>query len=380
MANSSVVQTLADLIRINSVNPAYANGRPECEIQRYIMEFFEGRGIEFWTQEVLPDRPNVIVRVAGRDHSDKIIFEAHVDTAGVEDMIAPPFEPTIDNRQMHGRGACDTKGGLAAMMHAVADLKVSGKKPVSEVWLVAAVDEEHSYRGVAKLCENIHASAAVVAEPTEMRVATASKGCVRFRITTRGKSAHSSEPRFGANAIEHTARVIDTLAEYAKRIQTRNHPLVGPPTLNVGLIEGGTQVNVVPEFCWIEIDRRLVPGEHAPDALANISRELEGLASSGYDFEVVVEPPTLQDWPLETPSNSPIVLQTSQALKDAGLDPQPVGVPFGSDASKLSMAGVPSIVMGPGSIAQAHTEDEFVDLDQVEKAFEVYRRLMTSFQ
>ncbi len=380
MAYSPLVQTLADLIRINSVNPAYTNGRPECEIQRYIMEFFEGRGIEFRIQEVLPDRPNVIIRTPGRRHDDKIIFEAHVDTAGVEDMIVPPFEPTVSSGRMYGRGACDTKAGLAAMMHAVADLKVSGKDPVCDVWLVAAVDEEHSYRGVAKLCENIEASAAVVAEPTEMRVAIASKGCVRFRITTRGKSAHSSEPRLGANAIEHMARVIDTLAEYAKRIQTMSHPLVGPPTLNVGLIEGGTQVNVVPEFCWIEIDRRLVPGEQGPATLVNISRELEGLRATDHNFEVVVGPAVLQDWPLETPSKSPIALQTSQALKDAGLDPKPVGVPFGSDASKLSMAGVPSIVMGPGSIAQAHTEDEFVDLDQVEMAFEVYRRLMTSFQ
>jgi len=150
--------------------------------------------------------------------------------------------------------------------------------------------------------------------------------------------------------------------------------------LNVGLIEGGTQVNVVPEFCWIEIDRRLVPGEQASAVLDDIKKELQGLQGTDHDLEVIVEPAVLQDWPLETPANSPIVLQASQALRDSGLDPQPVGVPFGSDASKFSMAGVPSIVMGPGNIAQAHTEDEFVDLDQVEKAFEFYRRLMTTFQ
>ena len=380
MAYSSVVQTLADLIRINSVNPAYPKGRPECEIQSYILDFFESRGIEFWKQDVLPDRPNVIARVPGRGNGGKIIFEAHVDTAGVEDMIVPPFEPTIRNGRMHGRGSCDTKAGLAGMMHAVADLKVSGKNPASDVWVVASVDEEYSYRGVAKLCETIQASAAVVAEPTEMKIAIASKGCVRFRITTRGKSAHSSEPNLGANAIEHMAHVIDTLTEYAKRMQTLCHPLVGPPTLNVGLIEGGTQVNVVPEFCWIEIDRRLVPGEQASAVLDDIKKELQGLQGTDHDLEVIVEPAVLQDWPLETPANSPIVLQASQALRDSGLDPQPVGVPFGSDASKFSMAGVPSIVMGPGNIAQAHTEDEFVDLDQVEKAFEFYRRLMTTFQ
>ncbi|TAM82053.1 MAG: M20 family peptidase [Acidobacteria bacterium] len=380
MAYSPVIQTLADLIRINSVNPAYPNGRPELEIQQYILNFFASRGIETWEQEVLPGRPNVIARISGRSQSARTIFEAHVDTAGVENMTIPPFEPVVRNGGMYGRGACDTKAGLAAMMHAAADLKTSGKTPASEVWVVAAADEEHSFRGVAKLCENIQASAAVVAEPTEMKIAIASKGCLRFRIVTRGKSAHSSEPHLGANAIEHMARVIDMLVKYAKRVQFPTHPLVGSPTLNVGLIEGGTQVNAVPESCWIEIDRRLVPGEQSDAVLDAIKQELSGLRGANHDLEVIVEPAVLQDWPLETPANSAIVLRASQALKDAGLDPEPVGVPFGSDASKLSMAGIPSIVIGPGSIAQAHTEEEFVELDQVEKAFEVYRQLMASFE
>ena len=379
MTHSPVVQTLADLVRINSVNPAYANGRPESEIQQYILNFFESRGIEAWEQEVLPNRPNVIARVPGRRSDEKIIFEAHVDTAGIEDMTILPFEPTINNGRMHGRGTCDTKAGLAAMMQAVADLNASGGNE-HDVWMVAAADEEHSYRGVAKLCENIQAIGAVVAEPTEMKIAIASKGCVRFRVTTQGKSAHSSEPYLGANAIEHMARVIETLTGYAKRLQSFSHPLVGSPTLNVGLIGGGTQVNVVPEFCWIEIDRRLIPGEQASSVIDDIRKELQGISETDKDLGVKIEPVALQDWPLETPPNSPVVLQASQALCDAGLDPQPVGVPFGSDASKLSMAGIPSIVMGPGNIAQAHTEDEFVDLIQVEKAFEVYRRLMTHFQ
>jgi succinyl-diaminopimelate desuccinylase len=380
MMNSPVVQTLADLIRISSVNPAYPEGKSELDIQRYILDFFQSREIEVWKQEVLPDRPNVIARVRGRKKDEKIIFEAHVDTAGIEGMVIPPFEPAIRNGQMHGRGACDTKGGLASMMRALADLKLSGKTPACDVWVVAAADEEHSYRGVAKLCENIKGRAAVVAEPTEMKVVVASKGCVRFRITTRGKAAHSSEPHLGANAIEHMAHVIETLAEYARRMQTLSHPLVGSPTLNVGLIEGGTQINVVPETCTIEVDRRLIPGEEASVVLDNIMKELQRFRVAGQNLDVIVEPPMLQDWPLETAVDSPIVLHASQALKDAGLDPEPVGVPFGSDASKLSRAGVPSVVMGPGSIAQAHTEDEFVDLDQVEKALEVYRQLMTTFE
>jgi acetylornithine deacetylase/succinyl-diaminopimelate desuccinylase family protein len=379
MAYSPLLETLSDLIRINSVNPAYANGRPEFEIQRYILAFFEGRGIDVWTQDVLPERPNVIAQLSGQKKDRRIIFEAHVDTAGVRHMAIPPFEPAISNGRMYGRGACDTKAGLAAMMHAITDLKSENKNPVCDVWVVAAVDEEHSYRGVAKLCENTQASAAVVAEPTEMKLAIASKGCVRFGITARGKSAHSSEPHLGANAIEHMARVIDVLAGYTSRLEVLSHPLLGSPTLNVGLIEGGTQVNAVPEFCRIEVDRRLIPGEQAVTALDDIKRELRRIGDNDGGLQVFVEPAALQDWPLETSVNSPIVVQASLALRDAGLDPQPVGVPFGSDASKLSMVGIPSVVIGPGNIAQAHTENEFVDIDQVEQAFEVYRQLMASF-
>lgn len=379
MTFKPLIRTLSDLIRINSVNPAYSDGRPELEIQRYIRAFYEDRGIEAWKQDVLPDRQNVVAQVCGQKQDGRMIFEAHVDTAGVKHMAIPPFEPAIRNGRIYGRGACDTKAGLAAMMHAVADLKTSGKNPHSDVWVVAAVDEEHSYRGVAKLCEDTQASAAVVAEPTEMKVAISSKGCVRFGITVRGKSAHSSEPHLGTNAIDHMAQVVNALAVYRNRIKILRHPLVGSPTLSVGLIEGGTQVNAVPALCRIEVDRRLIPGENASAVLDEIRTELRKLGRSDRDLEIVVEPPALEDWPLETPANSPIVLQASNALKQAGLDPQPVGVPFGSDASKLSMAGIPSIVMGPGSIAQAHSDDEFVDLEQVEKALEVYREMMTSF-
>lgn len=379
MVQSDVIDTLADLIRIQSINPAYRNGSPESEIQRFVLNFFRSRGIEAWEQEVLPDRPNVIARLAGRDPCRRIVFEAHSDTVGVEGMIVPPFEPAVNNGRMYGRGACDTKAGLAAMMHALANLKSSRFLPPCEIWVVAAVDEEYSYRGAAKLCETLNASAAVISEPTGMRMAIASKGCLRWRITVRGRAAHSSTPNLGTNAIDHMARVLDSLAEDGVRLQAIQHHLLGSPTLNVGRIQGGTQVNVVPESCWIEVDRRLVPGEEPAEVFRRYEQMLGCLRDAEPELDVVMDSPMLQDWPLETPPDSPIVLQASGVLREVALDPQPLGVPFCSDASKLSLAGIPSIILGPGNIAQAHTEDEFVELDQVNKAFEAYRRLMQTF-
>jgi acetylornithine deacetylase len=380
MAHTELINTLADLIRIKSVNPAYAPAHSETEIQKFIMSFFETEGIEVWEQLVFPGRPNVVARLGGRNPSRRIIFEAHCDTAGVEGMVIPPFEPQIKNGRVYGRGACDTKAGLAALMLAASSLKKSGERPPSEVWVVSAVDEEYSFQGVLKLRENLQAAAAVVSEPTEMNMAIASKSCLRWRITIQGKAAHSSKPHLGTNAIEHMARLVCLLQEHSAHLKHLKHPLVGSPTLNVGLIQGGTQVNIVPGACWIEVDRRLVPGEEPEKVLSDYGELLRGFRASHPGIEVVMESRALRDRPLETPADCAIVAHTARVLKEMGLDPRPCGVPFGSDASKLSAVGIPSIILGPGSIEQAHTVDEFVEIEQVEKAFVAYQRLMRVFE
>jgi len=380
MAHSELIETLADLIRINSVNPAFDPAHSEAEVQRFVQDFFKARGIDVREQPVLPGRPNVIARLAGRNSARRFVFEAHCDTAGVEGMVVPPFDPQIRNGRVYGRGACDTKAGLAAMMLAVSDLKKSGQMPPGEVWAVSAVGEEHSFPGVLKLREGLQAAAAVVSEPTEMKMIVASKGCLRWRIIVRGKAAHSSKPHLGVNAIEHMARLVCLLQDHSGHLEQVKHPLVGSPTLNIGMIQGGTQVNIVPAACWIEVDRRLVPGED-PDKVLNEYGELfSGFRVSHPGSEVEMEPRALRDVPLETPADSAVVSCAAQVLKEMGLDSSSYGVPFGSDASKLSAVGIPSIILGPGSIEQAHTADEFVDTEQVEKAFVAYRQLMRMFE
>jgi acetylornithine deacetylase len=380
MAHSELIETLADLIRINSVNPAFDPAQSEAEVQKFVLGFFATRGIEVWEQPVFPGRPNVIARLAGRNSSRRIVFEAHCDTAGIEGMVIPPFDPRIENSRVYGRGACDTKAGLAAMMHAVSDLKKSGQQPRSEVWAVSAVGEEHAYPGVLKLREKLQAAAAVVSEPTEMKMVIASKGCLRWRIIVQGKAAHSSKPHLGTNAIEHMAHLVCLLQEHNSHLERVKHPLVGSPTLNIGLIQGGTQVNIVPGSCWIEVDRRVVPREEPERVLSDYRDLLRGFRASHSGIEVVMESQVLGDQPLETPTDCAVVSYTAQVLKEMGLDPRPYGVPFGSDASKLSAVGIPSIILGPGGIEQAHTVDEFVEIEQVEKAFVAYQRLMRVFE
>jgi len=375
MSVPALVQTLASLIRINSVNSAYG-GPGEREIATWVRAFFEQRNIEVREQEVFPGRPNIIARLPGRDPHRRVILEAHMDTVTAQGMSIPPFEPRIEDGKMFGRGSCDTKAGLAAMLHAVASLREEGIQPPCEVWLAAVVDEEFSFRGVVKLCEGLTADATLVAEPTDLRAVIASKGVLRWRIVSRGKAAHSGKPHLGVNAINHMARVVLALEEDHQRLASQPHPLLGPATYNVGIIHGGAQVNFVPDACAIEIDRRLLPGETAAAVLAHYQTLLDALKEQHPTMDVTMEPPMLTDEALETPADSAPAQIASAVLREMGLDPTLRGVPFGSDASKLSRQGIPSLVFGPGSIDQAHGAVEFVDLAQVERAFEFYRRFI----
>jgi acetylornithine deacetylase len=375
-----VLSLLADLVRINSVNPAYPAGVPERAIADFVAEFFRGCGIEVWEQEVFPGRPNVIARLPGRDNSRRVIFEAHTDTAATVGMTIPPFEPRIEGGKLFGRGACDTKAGLAGMMHAMASLKADGVTPPCEIWMAAVADEEFSFRGVVKLCDGLRADAAIVAEPTETRAIIASKGVLRWRVRTRGRAAHSSKPHLGVSAINHMARLLLRLEADARELAARRHPLLGPATLNVGLISGGVQVNFVPDQCVIEIDRRLLPSETESAVLAHYQKLIDELAAAHEGFAAEMEPPMISDYPLETNAAAPPVVVASQVLEELGLNGEPAGVPFGSDASKFGRAGIPSIIFGPGSIDQAHAAVEFVDCEQVEQAREFYRRFMLRFE
>lgn len=376
---SPVLQTLSDLVRINSINSSYEGGPGEAEAAAYVRKFFEQRGIEVWEQEVFPGRNNVIARIPGRDSTRRIVFEAHMDTVSIKGMTIDPFDPVVRDGKMHGRGSVDDKAGLAAMMHAVADIHASGELPPCEVWMAAVVDEEYSFRGVVKLCDGLKADAAVVAEPTEFRCVIASKGVLRWRIKTKGRAAHSSKPHLGINAITAMARVVLALNEDHARMQPAAHPLLGPGTCNVGVIHGGVQVNFVPDEAVIEIDRRLLPGEEVPQVLAHYQVLLDALMKQHPEVVAEMEEPMLQDWAFQTEAGEPLVQLARTLLGEMGRNDEVCGVPFGSDASKFSRMGIPTILFGPGSIDQAHAAVEYVECAEVEKALAFYTEIARRF-
>lgn len=380
---SSVIDLLRDMVAIPSVNPS--DGEPddqlfgESRLADYLESFFQRNRIDCARQPVRPGRDNVVAVVSGRS-PDLLILEAHTDTVSVEGMEIAPFDPRIEEGRVFGRGACDDKGSLAAMLVALCDVASAGT-PERTCVLAATCDEEYRFSGIRALMERpeeagltseqLSRAMACVGEPTGLRLVIAHKGAFRWRMRTRGKAAHSSTPEEGENAIYTMARLIESLREYADSLASRPaHPLVGKPTFSVGTISGGRAVNIVPDLCEILVDRRLIPGEDGAAAEDEIRRWIADT--------VPAEMATLlEDWPLETNSDAEIVKRARRALRDLGLSDQPMGVNYGTDASKMTRAGVECVVCGPGAIGQAHTATEWVAVDQVETAVGLYRGLLT---
>lgn len=373
LSREKTIGLLRDLVAIPSINPALPDGRGEMEIARFVAQYFDARGVAHWEQEVLPDRPNVIAAVKGKETSRTILLEAHMDTVQIAGMSISPFGGVVEGSRLYGRGACDNKASLAAMMLTLEMFKEHGIAPPVNVHLAAVVDEEVTYRGVAHIADQISQGliryeAAVVGEPTGLEVVVAHKGCVRFTVEVQGVASHSSTPERGVNAIEKMYGVIHALMqEMAPEYVHRAHRLVGPPTLCISSIQGGVGPNTVPESCRIGIDRRTIPGEDSYDVWQGMKGHLQSLGSS-IGSEVRVGDPFVLDDSMETSPGERIVQAMLAAGRKYGHAGSPIGVPYGTDASKLARVGVPSIVFGPGSIEQAHTRDEWVDLDEVESA------------
>jgi acetylornithine deacetylase/succinyl-diaminopimelate desuccinylase-like protein len=373
-----LVQLLSDLVALESVNPAYpGGGRGEAAVADYVEEYCRRLGLVVTRQPVLAGRDNILAELPVRGARQTLLFEAHMDTVDLGPMGAQALRPERRDGRLYGRGSCDTKGSLAAMMLALAALQATRERLRVNVMLLASVDEEHGFSGVtAFVASKFPVHAAVVGEPTELRIVVAHKGCVRWRLSTVGRAAHSSRPEEGDNAIEQMAEVVQALRAFQTRLRARRHPLVGAPTMSVGRIWGGTGVNTVPARCTIEIDRRLIPGEDAPGALAEVDAFLAAYSAAHPGLKISREEPFVADWPLETPDQAAVVSAGRAACTDLGLLAQPIGVPYGTDASKLwALGGIPAIVLGPGSIAQAHTAEEYVALAEVAAAAQLYQRL-----
>lgn len=389
-----LVKTLADLISLPSVNPMgrEATGAElfEHRVTDYLEHFFKGLGVACARYTVEPQRDNIVARLDGRVPVESggplLMFEAHQDTVPVDGMTIPPWTPMVRDGRIYGRGSCDIKGGMTAMLGAFARLAEERPATMPTLIMACTVNEEHGYSGATALTELWQSKrkesliprcpdGAVVAEPTKLDVVVAHKGTVRWRAHTRGRAVHSSQPHLGDNAIYKMARVLQAFDAYHREVAPHlpPHPLCGKATLNVGTIHGGLSVNTVPDRCTIEIDRRLLPGEDSKLVFRQVVEHVSRFP--GIDFEVVHDEPFLGGDPLPDGPNDALGARLSQITNELCGRGQRVGVPFGTNAARFALAGVPSVVFGPGSIDQAHTADEWLALDELHIASEALYRL-----
>lgn len=323
---------------------------------------------------------NLLSWLPGRSNTVRLLLNGHLDT------VPPSFNmqtPKILNGKLYGRGAVDMKGAVAAMSLALVAVNRAGLSLKHGVMLSAVAGEEIGGIGTkAFLDTGRRPEMAVIGEPTQLRFVTAHKGIEWIELRFKGKASHASHPETGANAIIAACRAINALDEAAFRTTaSAQHSLLGAPTINIGAIHAGTIPSVVPEQCTVRIDRRWLPGERIEKITEEISMIAEQAAHSvpGVRVDLIRMDETRHCRPMETPISHPLVTTMQSVLADVGLPSDPCGAPFGTDASWLTAYGIPSVVCGPGCIAQAHSANEYIALDQMWTAVEIYLRAILRF-
>jgi acetylornithine deacetylase len=379
---NDVARLLKDLVSLPSVNPM---GRPrpaeitlEHRMTAYLEDWFKKLGVPYERQPVMPQRENIVARYVNPASPRTVVFEAHQDTVPTDGMIVPPFEGKIEGDRLYGRGSCDIKGGMTAMLTAFARLVRDKPRQAPNVIMACTADEEHTFMGVQVLVKRgLKADCAIVAEPTQLNIVHAHKGISRWFMTTPGRACHSSAPEQGVNAIYRMGKLLVGIEQFAERLRTTVvDPLLGPATLSVGMIEGGVSVNTVPDKCRIEIDRRIVGGEIPRDAPKHLSEFLKNEA--GIDFPFECEPCWIAEPALMPTGSEQLVERLGSAINSVRGNPRVHSVPYGTDAATISFSGIPAVVFGPGNIAQAHTIDEWVPLSEIETAADILYRFLTS--
>jgi acetylornithine deacetylase/succinyl-diaminopimelate desuccinylase-like protein len=367
---SSSVRHLRDYVAIPSVNPMGRDDVPaeqalEARYAEHLREQLRALSLD---AELVGDaaRPSVVAEARAGAGAETVLVASHLDTVPVDGMEIPPFEPAVREGRLYGRGACDTKAGMAALVAALERVLSRGRLRRSVV-VVGEADEEYGSAGARDVLRHLGERKpdwALATEPTELRIVNRHKGIACARLVARGRACHASDPHAGRSAILALARAVLALDAHAAELDRRTHPGLGPATLNVGIVGGGRAFNVVPDHAWLWMDRRLLPGENADSVRTELE---ETLAEAGLDG-VEVESCEMRKGALATPEDHPSIAACRAALAAASQPPSalaPAG--FGADAGLFAEeGGIPGVVMGPGSIARAHTAAEYVELDQLE--------------
>ncbi|MGH7571689.1 MAG: ArgE/DapE family deacylase [Gemmatimonadota bacterium] len=365
---------LAELVRVESVNPALSDGKSdEAELANLVARQLAEMGLRVERREPEPGRVSVLGTLAGAGGGPSLMLYAHLDTVGVEGM-EDPFEPAIRDGRLYGRGAYDMKGGLAACLAAAQTLVERAPPLAGDVIVAAVADEEVASLGMSDVLTAVIPDAAIVTEPTELEICLAHKGFAWIDVTTHGRAAHGSRFEEGVDANLRMGRFLARLEDLERKLRVSTpHPLVGPPSLHAAVLDGGTGPSTYADRCQLTIERRTVPGESAEKALAEIRAILDRLHEEDPSFQAEAVT-TLARAPFEAGADRPVVSALARAAAEIlGRRPPLVGRPYWMDAALLGEAGVDTVVMGPAG-AGAHAVEEWVDLASVARLAEILAR------
>lgn len=372
IASGDAVALTRELVRIDSRNPTLVGGGPgEARVAQALAGVLEAWGFHVDMREVAPGRPNVVARIGNaRPGARSLMLNGHLDVVGVEGMVHPAWEARVEDGRLYGRGSSDMKAGVAAMCAAAARaVSASGGTLDGEIIIAGVVDEEYSSLGTrALLSEGLRADAAIVTEPTRLAIMPAHKGFVWVDVMVQGRAAHGSRWDVGVDAIRHAGLLLAALdAVDAELLPAREHPLLGRPSLHASTIAGGVGLSTYPDRCQFTIERRTIPGEVTSQVMSEIdeafdrvrARRPELLATTSLLFE---QPPS------DVSVEAPIVRALDSAIRACGEEVHVTGMSAWTDAAILNEAGIPAICFGPGDISLAHAAEEYVRVDEIERA------------
>jgi acetylornithine deacetylase len=380
---TSVDDLLLRLVAFRTVNQHFS-GQPgaEPDMAAYLESIATAARLTAQRLPVEGEPSNLLITHEVSPGAPWLLFVSHMDTVDADPAMTEPFVGRIRDGRIYGRGACDTKGSGAAALWSLIQYAARSERP-NNIALLFSVEEEYHKAGIRSFLTRDLPSlgwrpaGAVVCEPTELRPVVAHNGLVRWRIRTLGVSAHSSDPSRGASAISMMVKVVQTIESRYIPTIIAGHPLTGKAQCSINLIKGGTVINVIPAECEIHIDRRVVPGEDATQVLPAVERALDDLRRDDPSLRVVQDEPFI-DPSLDSTMNRGMTARICRVLEKAGLPSAPEGAKYGTEASNLGQAGIEAVVLGPGSVAQAHTADEWLSLNQLHLACRVYLEIMAS--